>query len=93
MCRGPAGTVTTIDASIEGIRFGLTLRYITDPHEEQSATNLPRLGAIGWYSIMSAAGVLGARHRMQNISPGRQGRLACPRRPRTHRHFSGLEID
>ena len=37
MCCGPAGTVTTIDASIVGIRAGLTLRYITDPaYEERS---------------------------------------------------------
>src|SRR5262249_28850482 len=56
MCRTRAGNVTTIAATIEGIRSGLTLRYIKDVHREQNATNLPRFGAVSLYSTMFAAG-------------------------------------
>ena len=39
MCRGPLGDMPTIDASVDGNRFGLTLRYMTEPHREHSATS------------------------------------------------------
>jgi len=48
MCSDPVGTVRSIAASAGGSLAGLTLRYITASHDEQSAISLPRLGAICW---------------------------------------------